>query len=147
MLRTFCLLLFGFIYLTGDLAASAPATSAVLTVNIQSIEHPNCISSVGSVTVAAEGGTPAYSYAWSNGDQDAVLSNVTAGLYTVTATDADGATAELQVLLDNDFDAPDADAGAPFSLPCTNSSDTLSATASEGPEFQYLWTALNVRVR
>ena len=42
----------------------------------------------GALTVNAKGGTPAYSYLWSNGATIAQLTALTAGAYEVTVTDA-----------------------------------------------------------
>lgn len=46
--------------------------------------------SSGGVIVTAIGGTPDYSYLWSNGDQTGSLSNVQTGNYILTLTDANG---------------------------------------------------------
>ncbi|MBX7182856.1 MAG: choice-of-anchor L domain-containing protein [Bacteroidia bacterium] len=46
----------------------------------------------GSATALASGGTPNYSYVWTNGDPLDIASNLSAGTYTVTATDANGCT-------------------------------------------------------
>ncbi|MGD1844277.1 MAG: T9SS type A sorting domain-containing protein, partial [Salibacteraceae bacterium] len=48
--------------------------------------------STGGLTVVANGGTPPYNYLWSNGDTTASISGVTAGVYDVTITDANGCT-------------------------------------------------------
>ncbi len=52
----------------------------------------NCGQNDGSVTVSATGGTGSYSYAWSNGASTVTASNLSAGAYTVTITDANGCT-------------------------------------------------------
>jgi len=44
----------------------------------------------GSVTITPSGGTPSYTYHWSNGQTAATLSGVVAGTYTVTVDDASG---------------------------------------------------------
>ncbi|MEY3442404.1 MAG: hypothetical protein RLZZ519_685 [Bacteroidota bacterium] len=46
----------------------------------------------GSATVVAAGGTPPYSYTWSNGGTTATISNVGSGALTVTVTDGNGCT-------------------------------------------------------
>jgi hypothetical protein len=43
--------------------------------------------SSGSITIAATGGTPAYSYVWSNGQNSASINNLAAGTYSVDITD------------------------------------------------------------
>jgi hypothetical protein len=47
----------------------------------------------GTATAVAAGGTPGYTYAWSNGATTASISNLAPGIFTVTATDTHGCTA------------------------------------------------------
>ena len=69
-----------------------------LTVNIDNVVHANCADGDdGSAEAIASGGTPGYTYAWSNGHVGAVVSNLAAGGYTVTVTDDNGCTAEASV--------------------------------------------------
>ncbi len=44
----------------------------------------------GTATATASGGTPAYTYKWSNGETTATANNLCAGNYTVVVTDANG---------------------------------------------------------
>ncbi len=44
----------------------------------------------GSIALNVSGGTPPYSYAWSNGGTDAAANNLCAGNYTVTVSDSEG---------------------------------------------------------
>ena len=72
---------------TASTTVSQPTTLAL------SLSNTNIIcngSNTGSVTSSVTGGTPAYTYAWSNGASTANLSNVIAGTYSVTVTDANG---------------------------------------------------------
>ncbi len=50
-------------------------------------------SNDGSASASAAGGTAPYSFAWSNGTTGANLTNLAAGTYKVTVTDANGCTA------------------------------------------------------
>ncbi|HTA81896.1 MAG TPA: T9SS type A sorting domain-containing protein, partial [Bacteroidia bacterium] len=60
-------------------------------VTIDSVVDINCSSgATGEITIAANGGTPPYTYLWSNGDTTANLYNVAAGEYALTVTDASG---------------------------------------------------------
>ncbi|MCC7507076.1 MAG: hypothetical protein IT259_17345 [Saprospiraceae bacterium] len=47
----------------------------------------------GTATAVPYGGTPPYTYQWSNGGSTAIITGLTAGTYTVTVTDANNCTA------------------------------------------------------
>jgi gliding motility-associated-like protein len=46
----------------------------------------------GRITSSIKNGTPPYSYTWSNGETSANLSNLIAGIYTITVSDANNCT-------------------------------------------------------
>lgn len=100
----------------------------------------NCFGCAsGSVTTTVTGGTTPYAYTWNNGATTQNLSGITAGIYTLTTTDAALCTSvytvtvtqigQLQVTLN------------PTNISCfglTNGS--ITATAAGGlPPYQYLW--------
>jgi gliding motility-associated-like protein len=93
-------------------SGSASVTVTLLsgpTVQIINTVDANCGSSDGSATVS--GGV---SYLWSNSQTGATASNLAAGTYTVTATDASGCTGSISVTI--------------------NTSNNLSATATSTDE-------------
>nr|MBK9653592.1 T9SS type A sorting domain-containing protein [Bacteroidota bacterium] len=53
----------------------------------------------GTFTVVVNGGTPAYSYLWSNGKTTKFIIGLGAGTYTVTVTDAAGCTKTLSGII------------------------------------------------
>jgi gliding motility-associated-like protein len=75
--------------------AGSPTASIVSSVNILCNGGNN-----GSATATATGGTGPYTYAWTpSGGNAATASGLTAGSYTVTATDANGCTSTASVTL------------------------------------------------
>ncbi len=64
-------------------------TDGNLTVNCSGT-NPSCGGGDGSVTAVPSGGLGPFTYSWNNGSSTSTLSNVDAGTYSVTVTDADG---------------------------------------------------------
>ena len=55
----------------------------------------------GEGSVSVTGGSPPYTYLWSNGEASQSISGLEAGTYTVTVTDANGCTCESSFILDD----------------------------------------------
>jgi len=57
--------------------------------NVTATVSPEAVQGAGngSISTSVSGGTAPYSYLWSNGSTTATISNLTAGVYTVTVTD------------------------------------------------------------
>lgn len=70
----------------------------VMTTSVN-IQDPLCYGSEGSATIMATGGTGTLTYSWSSGSNTSTETNLLAGNYTVTVTDANGCTKEEQVSL------------------------------------------------
>ena len=67
--------------------------TAAPTVGFSGITSPSaCGAADGTITAVANGGTPPYSFLWSNGGVGATSSGLNAGPYEVTVTDANGCT-------------------------------------------------------
>jgi gliding motility-associated-like protein len=52
----------------------------------------NCTTANGAINTVASGGTPPYSYRWSNGATTAAITNLATGTYTLTVTDSKACT-------------------------------------------------------
>ena len=65
--------------------------AAPLEISSSTIQHISCYGlRDGAIDITVVGGTPAYTYYWSNGYTVQDLHNIPAGAYTVTVTDANG---------------------------------------------------------
>ena len=72
----------------------------LLTANNTASADVTCFGgSNGSATVSAQGGTPVYTYKWSNMQTAPQAQNLAAGVYTVTVTDSKGCTATTQATI------------------------------------------------
>jgi subtilisin family serine protease len=61
--------------------------------------NPTTGNSDGSATVSVSGGTPGYTYNWSNGGNAATINSLSAGTYTISVTDANGCEATGSITL------------------------------------------------
>ena len=66
--------------------------NSALTASVLATSTGCGTSAIGTATVTASGGT-GYTYHWNNGQSDSTASNLVAGNYSVTVTDAAGCTA------------------------------------------------------
>lgn len=115
----------------------------VLTVNAVA-NNLTCFSqSDGSATATPSGGTAPYSYLWSDGaTTTSTISGLTAGIYSVTVTDANGCSATTNVTifsgnsLTASFIPTDATCGV-----CDGSA-TINVGVGSGP-YSYLWMPIN----
>ncbi|MFQ5446923.1 MAG: T9SS type A sorting domain-containing protein, partial [Saprospiraceae bacterium] len=72
----------------------------LLSVSITEKTDVDCHgTTTGSATAAAGGGTPGYTYEWSNGGAGTSQNNLAAGTYTLTVTDDHGCTAVTEVTI------------------------------------------------
>ncbi len=101
-------------------------------------------ASTGSVSLGVAGGAPPYSYSWTGGIQSQNLSNVSAGPYYVTVTDANNCTAGTSATINQNtaiqisFVKTDAS--------CFGAADGSINTATTGGNnstYSYLWSNTN----
>src|SRR5690554_363561 len=79
---------------TGCTGTESVTISAPTPIEIASFtENPaNCGENNGSISITLNGGTPNYTFNWANGETTDNLTDITAGNYAVTITDAEGCT-------------------------------------------------------
>ncbi len=123
--------------------ATATATITqppVLTATMGVPTNVSCnAGSDGSAGVTAGGGTPGYSYLWTNGQTNSNSTGLTVGSYTVTVTDANGCTATASVTITQ----PTAIALTKASTTsfCGKPDGSATITAAGGtPPYTYLWS-------
>lgn len=73
---------------------SEPAALTLSTISTPAVCYN---TNTASVTATASGGSGTYQYIWSNGGNNATISNVAAGSYTVSVTDTNGCSAVASV--------------------------------------------------
>jgi gliding motility-associated-like protein len=97
-------------------------------------------NSTGSINLTATGGTAPYTYAWSNNTTQEDPSNLAAGAYTVTVTDANGCTATTTVTITQPGSAVSVSA-TPQNILCLNGTGSVNSTPSGGvAPYTYSWT-------
>jgi len=78
-------------------AESSKAFIAPLQSSIAELINVSCFEEVdGGINLSVENGESPYTFLWSDGSTDQNLENVSAGIYSVTITDANGATVTEQ---------------------------------------------------
>ena len=115
--------------------------TSALSKQSDALTDPSCAGyNDGSVTITMQGGTAPYSYSWSNGDNTATASNLTAGLHTVTVTDNAGCTFSETFTL---TDPPSITVSSSLTEPtCNGAADgeiTVSASNGIAP-YIYNWS-------
>ncbi len=122
---------------TGNVTLVAP-TALNLSSQVNNVACNG--GSTGSATVTASGGTPGYTYAWSNGGMGATQTNLAAGSYTASATDTNGCTANIQVTISQ----PPALAGnlTASGETAVNANDGTASVAMSGgvAPYTYAWS-------
>lgn len=98
-------------------------------------------TSGGSISVSASGGTGAITYAWSNNQSGATISNLAPAAYQVTATDQNGCTATATHTVNPDPTAVVLGTPVTTSVSCIGGSDgtvTVAPTGGTGT-YSYNW--------
>lgn len=100
----------------------------------------------GSVDLTISGGAPGYSYAWSNGASSQDLTNVPAGTYSVTITDANGCQITSSITLTEPSELTQSVSAYTYpsgtNISCFGLSDgSIDLTIGGGsPGYSYVWS-------
>ncbi len=125
---------------TCSISVSSPSG---LTCEITASTDVSCSNaSDGSATVSISGGTAPYMYAWSNGTDEASITNVPGGTYTVTATDADGCDVVCSVEI-MEATTLVCEVVKNSDISCFEAADGSATISAMGgiPNYTYLWSS------
>ncbi|TQI69759.1 putative secreted protein (Por secretion system target) [Gramella sp. Hel_I_59] len=114
-----------------------------LVASVTSVTNATCNGELdGAIDISVVGGTPDYTYLWSNNATTQDLSGVAAGLYSVTVTDANGCTDTIDNIEIEDPSTLEAEVDATINVSCNGYSDgSIDISVSGGtPDYTYLWS-------
>ncbi len=113
----------------------------LLTAAANVVTNATCGQNTGSINSAVTGGTPPYSYNWSNGATTADLTNLSAGIYSLTVTDSKGCTktvTNLNITSGSNLAATI----TPTNASCGQTNGSIALTnVSGGTTYTYGWSA------
>jgi gliding motility-associated-like protein len=117
-----------------------------LSISINTITNVSCFNgNNGSITVAASGGTPSYSYSWSPSGVGPTINNLTAGSYTVSVKDSHLCLSSISMGVSQPT-SPLTSTISGVNLLCFNSTGSASSSASGGTSpYTYTWTTTPIQ--
>ncbi|MBK8415808.1 MAG: SprB repeat-containing protein [Bacteroidetes bacterium] len=108
------------------------------------VTNGSCNQPMASILVTATGGTPPYSYQWSNGQNTSLNGNLTPGYYMVTITDMNGCNAMIgdsvlinadQLMVTNQIN---------YSSPCDSAASIVVNVTRWISTYQFQWSTGSV---
>ena len=113
-------------------------TNAVLQINTAVINSV-CGGPSGNISITSvTNGTAPYSFSWATGQTSQNISNLSPGIYVVTATDKNGCTGSISATVNTTTVLP----AQTTSLPdyCNQNSGSATVVANGNPPYNYLWS-------
>ncbi|MCB0475526.1 MAG: T9SS type A sorting domain-containing protein, partial [Flavobacteriaceae bacterium] len=113
---------------------------SVLAISLNVTSEVSCASGAdGAIDALVQGGTPPYTYMWSNGASSEDIDNLGVGSYTLTVTDTNGCTLSERVEVTQPGGMEITGAAVPPA--CNGGIDgSISLNVSAGnPPYSYLW--------
>jgi PKD repeat protein len=130
-------------------ASSCTATTSVTVVSPANLNVNNTSSTPatcnpdGTASISPSGGTPPYTYLWSNNQTSSTVSGLSGGTYTVVVTDSNGCQKTKTITVESTGGVATS-AGAVSNVTCNGGSDgsaTVSASGGQGP-YTYSWNGM-----
>ena len=126
-------------------ACNPPDTlTKMVTITTATVTPVNATCSGGSASVTMSGGSPPYTYLWSNGQTTSSVSNLTTGNYSVTVTTSNSCPVSATFTITQ----PAAMTSTVISTnsSCSSSTGTSTVAVSGGsPAFSYSWSTFPVQ--
>jgi len=125
-----------------DSASVNIGTPTLLVASIDSTVNNICFNGTdGKAFASASGGTPTYTYAWSNGSTADSAVTLSAGMVTVTVTDANGCTSTDNANITQPATGLSASAVVLTNAPCAGDSGTAQASGAGGSgTYGFIWS-------
>ncbi len=123
-------------------SVTVASTTTTITTNTPTTTNSSCGGATGSASVNPNNGTAPYSYLWNNAGNTQTISNVAAGSYSVTISDANGCTGNVSGIVVNNPNAPTASISTSTSVACNGGATgqaTVAATGGTAP-FTFTWS-------
>jgi gliding motility-associated-like protein len=124
--------------LTQNETISEPSSPIVATLNPTAV---NCFGqSTGTIDLTVSGGTPIYTYLWSNGNNSQDLVNVPSGIYNVVITDAQNCNLQINTTITQPASAISVNA-IQQNINCSGEAtgNIQLTTTGATPNYTYLW--------
>ena len=74
---------------------------SAITIEVLELAAENCNNADGLIEVLADGGNAPYTYEWSNGSGNSMMTDAQAGNYTLIVTDANGCSESIDIEITN----------------------------------------------
>jgi len=114
--------------------------AGTLEVSSSATSNENCGNNDGTIDIVSAGGTPPYSYVWSNGATTEDVTDLVAGTYDVTINDNAGCTITEVFTVGNNVGTMSESAGVSSEI-CGNGGGTINLTVTGGvTPYSYSWS-------
>jgi subtilisin-like proprotein convertase family protein len=116
--------------------------AGTLAISSSSVTAENCNTSNGAVNITVSGGSPGYSYSWSNGPVTEDISGLANGTYTVTITDLGGCELVQAFAVNDNPGSLAITAIAVDDETCNDNGGAIDITVSGGTiPYSYSWSS------
>ncbi|GJM30675.1 MAG: hypothetical protein DHS20C17_33100 [Cyclobacteriaceae bacterium] len=111
-----------------------------LSVDLLNLNHVDCGSPTGTITITASGGTGDLTYNWNISQDTDSIFGLQPGQYDLVVQDENGCEETLTAIVEDRIQFPIAILSVSDTLDCVTDQVVISSQgSSQGPEFDYLW--------